>query len=718
MGLAAIRNLQQHSLELPLQQTAWPQLQQQLQQLQQRAAEQLLQQGWRAGDWQVQQRLRLRYSGSDTSLTLDYAPLATLEAQFHALHQRRYGFRLQRPLLIEAAEVELSIAQDLPLPALSEPRTQPLQPGAQVALYLAGTYQSVPLYRREQLHAADHLHGPALISDAGATHVLESGWSAQVQARGELLLTRHSNSKPQAVAVGTQQADPILLEIFNNLFMSIAEQMGYTLANTAHSVNIKERLDFSCALFDAQGQLIANAPHMPVHLGSMGETVQAVVRDHPQMQPGDVFASNAPYNGGTHLPDVTVITPVFSPDGGERWFYVASRGHHADIGGATPGSMPADSQHIEQEGVLLDGFKLVEQGRFCEAELVQLLSGGRYPVRNLAQNLADLQAQIAANTKGVQELQRLVSHYGLAVVQAYMQHVQDNAEEQVRRVLARLSSGQFRYAMDNGSAVQVRVEVDQAARRARIDFTGTSEQQPNNFNAPLAVTKAAVLYVFRTLVDEDIPLNAGCLKPLDIHVPAGCMLNPRYPAAVVAGNVETSQVVTDALYGALGVMAAAQGTMNNLTFGNAHYQYYETLCGGSGAGPGFAGTAAVHTHMTNSRLTDPEVLELRFPVRLEQFNIRHASGGDGQYRGGDGVIRKLRFLQPMTVSVLSNRRVVAPFGLAGGQAGQCGANWLERADGTRLALASCAQVELQAGEALVIETPGGGGFGHPPTQNE
>ncbi len=514
----------------------------------------------------------------------------------------------------------------------------------------------------------------------------------------------------RAHAIGTR-ADPVLLEVFNNLFMAIAEQMGVTLANTAYSVNIKERLDFSCALFDGDGNLIANAPHMPVHLGSMGESVRTIIdRRGGAMQPGDVFVLNAPYNGGTHLPDVTVIAPVFlNPSVPE--FYVASRGHHADIGGTTPGSMPPASTRVEEEGVLLDNVQLVANGRFLEAEMRALLEGGPYPVRNVEQNLADLRAQVAACTRGAEELTKMVDHFGLPVVRAYMQHVQDNAEEAVRRVIGALHDGEFAYAMDSGAVVRVAIRVDRAARAATVDFTGTSAQQATNFNAPSAVCKAAVLYVFRTLVDDDIPMNAGCLKPISIVIPDGSMLSPHYPAAVVAGNVETSQTVTDALYGALGVLAASQGTMNNFTFGNARYQYYETIAGGAGAGPGFDGASAVQTHMTNSRLTDPEVLEWRFPVRLEAFSIRHGSGGAGRWRGGDGTIRRLRFLEPMTAVMLANHRQIAPFGADGGASGARGANWVERADGTREDYAATCQVAMQEGDVFVIETPGGGGYG-------
>jgi 5-oxoprolinase (ATP-hydrolysing) len=492
--------------------------------------------------------------------------------------------------------------------------------------------------------------------------------------------------------------------------------MGFTLQNTSSSVNIKERLDFSCAVFDQHGELVANAPHIPVHLGSMGEGVKTLIRDYNNhFSPGDVYVLNDPYSGGTHLPDITVITPVFGEDltHPTLLFFVASRGHHADIGGITPGSMPPGSTDITQEGILISSFKLIDQGSFREQEFLDLLEAGPYPARNPAQNLADLKAQVAANAQGVQALQKMVQQFGLETVQAYMQHVQDNAEAAVRRAIDALSDGCFTYPMDDGCQIQVAIAIDRTNRRARIDFTGTSAQQPNNFNAPLAVCKAAVLYVFRSLVEDEIPLNAGCLKPLDIIVPEGCLLNPVYPAAVVAGNVETSQAVTDALYGALGMLAAAQGTMNNFTFGNAKYQYYETICGGSGAGPTFDGTDAVHTHMTNSRLTDPEVLEWRFPVLLKAFTIRPQSGGAGAHRGGNGVIRRLQFREPMTAAILSGHRRIPPFGLAGGQPGVVGRNWVERSNGQIEPLGSCAQVTMQAGDVFGIETPGGGGYGVP-----
>ncbi|MGB5594353.1 MAG: hydantoinase B/oxoprolinase family protein [Crocosphaera sp.] len=506
--------------------------------------------------------------------------------------------------------------------------------------------------------------------------------------------------------------DPIYLEIFKNLYQFIAEQMGITLQNTASSVNIKERLDFSCAIFDQQGLLVANAPHIPVHLGSMSESVKSLIQDKGNtLQPGDVYLSNNPYNGGTHLPDVTSITPVFDDKNQGILFYVASRGHQADIGGITPGSMPPNSTSILEEGILFDNFLLVKKGHFREQELREILANNTYPARNPEQNVADFQAQIAANEKGVQELHKMVSNYGLETVQAYMKFVQKNAEECVRKAIDVLTDGEFTYTMDQGEIIKVKVTIDNQNRSAIIDFTGTYEQLNSNFNAPKAVTQAAVLYVFRTLVDDNIPLNAGCLKPLHLIIPEGCMLNPKYPAAVVAGNVETSQVIVDALYGALGVLAGSQGTMNNFTFGNEKYQYYETICGGSGAGNYFNGTDAVQTHMTNSRLTDPEVLELRYPVLVEEFKIRENSGGKGQYSGGNGVIRKIKFLEPMTANILSGHRIITPFGIAGGEAGKVGKNWVKRHDGTEEILNSTATVKMESGDSFIVETPGGGGFG-------
>jgi 5-oxoprolinase (ATP-hydrolysing) len=577
-------------------------------------------------------------------------------------------------------------------------------------VYFDGGWQHTPFFARGDLRPGDDIAGPAVICEAHTTLVVERGWQASFSAAGHVVFEKVGAARRENLST---RADPVLLEVFNNLFMAIAEQMGVTLANTASSVNIKERLDFSCALFDAHGQLIANAPHMPVHLGSMGESVQEVMRRRRHsMRPGDAFALNAPYAGGTHLPDVTVVMPVFL-GGAEPEFFVAARGHHADIGGITPGSMPADSRSIDEEGVLIDSEPVVERGVFLEDSLRRLLGSGPHPARNIVQNLADLRAQVAACQKGIAELEAMTEHYGLAVVRAYMGHVQDNAERAVRQVIGVLKDGEFEYPMDNGALIRVAIRIDAAARQATIDFTGTSAQLANNFNAPLPVTRAAVLYVFRTLVDDEIPMNAGCMKPLRLIVPEGCLLNPRYPAAVVAGNVETSQAVTDCLYGALGVMAAAQGTMNNFTFGNEQHQYYETIAGGSGAGPGFDGTDAVQTHMTNSRLTDPEVLEWRFPVRLESFAIRRGSGGAGRQRGGDGVERRLRFLEPMTAVLLANHRRVAPFGMAGGASAQPGRNWIERADGRREEFGATFTTAVDRDDVIVVQTPGGGGFGRP-----
>ncbi|MBE9260276.1 hydantoinase B/oxoprolinase family protein [Dolichospermum sp. LEGE 00246] len=510
----------------------------------------------------------------------------------------------------------------------------------------------------------------------------------------------------------TSQPDPIRLEIFKNLYQFIAEQMGIVLQNTATSVNIKERLDFSCAIFDASGLLVANAPHIPVHLGSMSESVRSLINDQgDNIKPGNVYLSNNPYNGGTHLPDVTAITPIFDGEKTQIIFYVASRGHQADIGGITPGSMPPHSTTVAEEGIIFDNFLLVEQGDFQETAVRNYLLNHPYPSRNPDQNIADFKAQIAANERGVQELGKMVNQYGLTTVQTYMQFVQNNAEESVRRAIDVLKNGAFIYEMDSGAKIQVSVTINRENRSAKIDFTGTSAQLNSNFNAPKAVTQAAILYVFRTLVDDNIPLNAGCLKPLEIIIPEGCMLNPIYPAAVVAGNVETSQTIVDALYGALGVMAASQGTMNNFTFGNEKYQYYETICGGSGAGINFHGTDAIHTHMTNSRLTDPEVLETRYPIQVESFSLRSDSGGKGKYTGGNGVIRRLKFLEPMTANILSSHRLIPPFGLDGGESGKVGRNWIKRKNGTEENLGNTATVEMQPGDVFVIETPGGGGFG-------
>ncbi|WP_075791195.1 hydantoinase B/oxoprolinase family protein [Massilia putida] len=679
----------------------------------------LLAQGVAADRIDVLRRVHLRYEGTDSAIVVMDGDRAQLQAQFEQAYRRRFSFLMPgKALVVEAVSVEALGRSDAPpeQPVDASPRGGGRDgvpsPCETVSTYFDGAWRDTSVFRRQDIAPGDTINGPAIIAEANATTVVEPGWRAEVTAYNHLVL-RRVEALPQRHAIGTT-VDPVMLEIFNNLFMSIAEQMGLRLQNTAYSVNIKERLDFSCAIFDADGNLVANAPHMPVHLGSMGESIKAVMRKNAgTMKAGDVYVLNDPYNGGTHLPDVTVISPVFDEAGSDILFYVGSRGHHADIGGTTPGSMPPDSVHIEEEGVLIDNFKLVDgaDGVLRDAEARALLAAARWPARNPDQNMADLRAQVAANQKGVDELRKMVAHFGLDVVRAYMGHVQDNAEEAVRRVITALQDGHFVNELDNGARIEVAIRVDRAARSAEIDFTGTSGQLPNNFNAPSAVCMAAVLYVFRTLVDDEIPLNAGCLKPLKVIIPPGSMLNPHYPASVVSGNVETSTSITNALYGALGVMAAAQGTMNNFTFGNARYQYYETISGGSGAGPGFDGTDVVQTNMTNSRLTDPEILEFRFPVRLESYAIRAGSGGAGRWHGGNGGVRRIRFLEPMTAAILSNNRVHAPFGMAGGAPGARGRNLVERVDGRVEELGHIGKVEMGVGDVFVIETPGGGGYG-------
>jgi 5-oxoprolinase (ATP-hydrolysing) len=727
MGLADVRALRQKAVEARLSPDSLAAADATFAELESVARGEIAAQGVAADRIATTRTFHVKYDGTDTTLEVpaDRA-VEPIVVSFEARYRRQYGFLMPgKPLVIEAAAVEAvgrsrSAGEERPQFAPRDGVLSPLRVGR---VYTAGAFRDANIYAREDLRPGDAIDGPAVIREPNATTVIEPGWCATLTPRDHLVLERVVAARREH-APGTT-ADPVLLEVFNNLFMAIAEQMGVTLANTAYSVNIKERLDFSCAIFDADGNLIANAPHMPVHLGSMGESVRTVIeRRRGTMKPGDVFVLNAPYNGGTHLPDVTVIAPVFLPPGiGDRRspigegttpeFYVASRGHHADIGGITPGSMPPDSTHVDEEGVLLDNVQLVAEGRFLDAEMRAILSSGRFPARNVDQNLADLRAQVAACAKGAEELARMADHFTLPVVRSYMKHVQDNAEASVRRVLGALPDGSFAVEMDSGATIRVAIRVDRERREATIDFTGTSPQQPTNFNAPSAVCKAAVLYVFRTLVDDEIPMNAGCLKPLTIVIPEGSMLNPRYPAAVVAGNVETSQAITDCLYGALGVLAAAQGTMNNFTFGNDRYQYYETISGGSGAGPDFDGASVVQTHMTNSRLTDPEVLEWRFPVLLESYAIRRGSGGAGRHRGGDGGTRRVRFLEPMTAVMLANRRRTRPFGVAGGAPGAPGRNWVERADGQREEFGATCRVEMNVGDVFVIETPGGGGFGAP-----
>jgi 5-oxoprolinase (ATP-hydrolysing) len=666
----------------------------------------------------VHRRARLKYEGTDTALQVAYGEPLAMRAAFEDLHRRRFGFVAPgRAVVVEALSVE-AVGEAGARAALPAPETfGPAEPLTHVQLRMDGQDLAAPVFDRAALSPGAQIDGPAMIVEATATTAVEPGWRARVDGRANLILTRIA-PRAAAVAAGTA-VDPIRLELFNTLFMAVAEEMGAALQSTAYSVNIKERLDFSCALFDAAGALIANAPHIPVHLGSMGASVQAVMttrsKDGRGIRPGDVYMLNDPYHGGTHLPDVTVIMPVFDEGGGPGGplFWVAARGHQADIGGITPGSMPPLSRSLVEEGVLIDDVLLVEQGRFLEDEVRALLASGPWPARSPDQNLGDLKAQVAACAKGAEGLRALVASYGRGVVEAYMAHVQDNAEAAVRRVLAGLDGGDFALETDTGAVIRVRIAVDRAAGSAVVDFTGTSPQQADNFNAPLSVTRAALLYVLRTLVEDEIPLNDGCLRPVRLVVPEGSMLNPLYPAAVVAGNVETSQAVVDALYGAFGVLAASQGTMNNLTFGDETRQYYETIAGGAGAGPGFVGADAVQTHMTNSRLTDPEVLEARFPVLVDRFEIRRGSGGEGQWRGGDGVVRRLLFRQPMTAAILSGRRLTAPFGLDGGGDGARGRNAIERADGTVEDLGPMAVVEMAADDAFVVETPGGGGFGRP-----
>ena len=714
MGLADITTMREQTVEAVLDQDLIEHLDSAFAAMATDGRSELAAQGVRDAGIEVLCKVHIKYAGTDTALMVDYGDQATITAGFETAHQQQFGFTSpDTELVVEIASVEvigkLRSAGDEPdFPQRQAGEPQPLDT---VRAYMAGAEQDAPVYDIEQLQPGDSVKGPAVIREAISTIVLEPGWAARLNAKRHVVLER-VEALPKRVAVGTE-ADPVMLEVFNNLFMSIAEQMGLALQKTAYSANIKERLDFSCAIFDPAGGLVANAPHVPVHLGSMGESVRAVLeRRRGELRPGDVIMLNDPYHGGTHLPDITLVTPVFDERGKQILFFVASRAHHADIGGITPGSMPPNSRHIEEEGVLIDNFLLVEGGKLRLQAVVELLSSGPYPTRNIEQNLGDLKAQIAANETGTRELKKMVRQFGLEVVLAYMTHVQANAEEQVRRVLDVLKDGEFENEMDDGSRIKVAIRIDKASRSATIDFTGTSAQRPSNFNAPLAITRAGVLYVFRTLVDVPIPLNEGCAKPLRLIVPEGSMLSPRYPAAVVAGNVEVSQAVVDALYGALGVMASAQGSMNNFTFGNERYQHYETLCGGSGAGNGFDGTSAVHTHMTNSRLTDPEVLEWRFPVMLESFEIRRGSGGKGRWSGGDGARRRIRFLETMTAAILANRRRVPPFGLKGGAPGAVGRNWVERSDGSRQDLTGTDQAELQPGDVFVIETPGGGGYGN------
>jgi 5-oxoprolinase (ATP-hydrolysing) len=718
MGLADIRSVRQQAIEEPFGDKARKTLESVARRLARAAIEEVAGQGVATNKITLHVRAHIRYAGTDTPLIVDagrdakLASLQSMKSAFERAHKAQFGFiDRAKALVIEAVSVEaIGGGATFREKTRKTTRAKLPAPARRTRFFSNGKWQRALVYTRDTLAPGHKVKGPAIIIEPHQTVVVEHGWQAELTAKDHLVLRRVQKLN-RTRAIGTH-ADPVMLEVFNNLFMSIAEQMGVALQNTAYSVNIKERLDFSCAVFDGNGSLVANAPHMPVHLGSMDRAVETIIRENKgKIRPGNVYAINAPYNGGTHLPDITVCTPVF--DGGKILFWVASRGHHADVGGISPGSMSPNATTIEQEGVYIDNFKLVERGRFREKETYQLLQGAKYPARNPLQNVNDIKAQIAANEMGVRELRKMVRYFTLPVARAYMRHVQDNAAESVRRVIDRLHDSSFSIETDQGSTIKVRIAVDKKKREATVDFTGTSPQQASNFNAPEPVTRAAVLYVFRVMVDDEIPMNAGCLRPIRIIIPKKSMLTPEFPAAVVAGNVETSQEVTNCLFGALGAMAAAQGTMNNLNFGNARYQYYETICSGSPAGPGFPGTDAVHTHMTNTRLTDPEILEFRYPVLLEDFHIRKSSGGRGEWNAGDGIRRTIRFLEKMECTILSGHRRVPPFGLAGGGDGQVGENSVRRKDGSIEKLQGCDATVIDAGEAVIIQTPTAGGYGKP-----
>jgi 5-oxoprolinase (ATP-hydrolysing) len=712
MGLADIRATREQAIELPFGTKALAALKRTGGRLGKDAKAEVAGQGVPTGKIKVIVRAHIRYAGTDTALVVTAGTAAAMTRTFEKAHKARFGFiDRNKQMVVEAVSVEaVGGGAKFNEKAVRRSNAALPKPARRTQFFSGGEWHKANVYTRDQLKPGSKVKGAAIIIEPHQTIVVEPGWQAELTAKNHLVLTRTKALK-RTHAIGTH-ADPVMLEVFNNLFMSIAEQMGVSLQNTAYSVNIKERLDFSCAVFAHDGTLVANAPHMPVHLGSMDRAVETIIRENKgSIAPGDVYAINAPYNGGTHLPDITVCTPVFDDKKKAILFWVASRGHHADVGGISPGSMSPNATTIEQEGVLFDNFKLVDRGRFREKELMAALTGAKYPARNPVQNVNDIKAQIAANEKGVAELRKMVTLFTMPVVQAYMQHVQDNAAESVRRVIDRLHDSEFSYEMDQGTVIKVKITVDKKKREATVNFTGTSEQQPTNFNAPEPVTRAAVLYVFRVMVDDDIPMNAGCLRPINIVIPKHSMLTPEYPAAVVAGNVETSQAVTNTLFGALGALAAAQGTMNNLNFGNAKYQYYETICSGSPAGPGFNGTDAVHTHMTNTRLTDPEVLEFRYPVVLEDFHIRAGSGGKGKWHAGDGIRRTIRFLEKMECTLLTGHRRVRPFGLDGGDAGQVGENWARRKDGRMEKLKGCDDTTIDADEAIIIQSPTAGGFG-------
>lgn len=711
MGLADLRQIHERSIEKNLDTSLIDTLKELSAELSELGINDLLNQGAQKEQLSSVVKVHCHYEGSDTNLAVTFSSLQQITHDFERVHRQAFGFiSSDKALVVRSLEVEMIASNPAPRIKKTSNKNRSLTVVATKSVVMAGKQQATPFYQRDTLPSELWINGPAVIIEQTSTIVIEPGWRGKLTEDDNIVLERYLKADTK-VAIGTD-VDPIMLEIFNNLFMSIAEQMGSVLENTAASVNIKERLDFSCAIFDNTGDLIANAPHMPVHLGSMSESIKTVIREHQgKMTKGDAFILNAPYNGGTHLPDVTIIKPVFDESAKNVIFYVASRGHHADIGGITPGSMPSNSTSVEQEGILLDNIKLVDAGDFQEDTLRTLLSSGQWPARNSDTNIADFKAQLASCEKGMIELLKMVDHYSLPIVHAYMSHVQNNAEESVRRVIDKLKNGSFSYDMDDGSKICVRITVDKQAREVDIDFTGTSEQHSHNFNAPTAITRASVLYVFRCLVNDQIPLNEGCLKPLNIILPENSMINPKYPAAVVAGNVETSQAIVDTLLGALGVASASQGTMNNVTWGNEHYQYYETLCGGEGASEGHHGCDAVHTHMTNSRLTDPEVLEFRFPVTLESFSIRKNSGGKGQFKGGDGVERQVRFHQDMSLSLLTGHRRIAPYALNNGQSAQVGENIHKKANGGETVLGSTESVQMKAGESIIIKTPGGGGFG-------
>ncbi len=712
MGLADIRATREQAIELPFGAKALAALKKTGTALGKDVKKEVAGQGVPPAKIKVIQRAHIRYAGTDTPLVVNAGTLPAMQRAFEKAHKAQFGFiDRSKQLVVEAASVEaIGGGAKFTEKAARRSSAKLPAPARRTRFYSAGEWHKANVYQREQLKIGAKVKGAAIIIEPHQTIVIEPGWQAELTPKNHLVLSR-TKALNRTYAVGTH-ADPVMLEVFNNLFMSIAEQMGVSLQNTAYSVNIKERLDFSCAVFAHDSTLVANAPHMPVHLGSMDRAVETIIRANKgKIAPGDVYAINAPYNGGTHLPDITVCTPVFDDKKKTILFWVASRGHHADVGGISPGSMSPNATTIEQEGVYMDNFKLVDRGRFREKELMDVLTGAKYPARNPIQNVNDLKAQIAANEKGVAELRKMVKQFTLPVVKAYMGHVQDNAAESVRRVLDRLHDSEFSYEMDQGTVIKVKITVDKKKREATVDFTGTSPQQPTNFNAPEPVTRAAVLYVFRMMVDDDIPMNAGCLRPIRIVIPPKSMLTPEYPAAVVAGNVETSQAVTNCLFGALGALSAAQGTMNNLNFGNAKYQYYETICSGSPAGPGFDGTDAVHTHMTNTRLTDPEILEFRYPVLLEDFHIRKGSGGKGKWHAGDGIRRPIRFLEKMECTLLTGHRRVPPFGLEGGEPGQVGENSARRKDGRIEKLQGCDDTVIDAGEAIIIQTPTAGGYG-------